>query len=89
MTNKGLSPDDSIDLGEWYDDLTYKEVHLFVEGFYRGFVGLDPRWGKKLQGRVIGDSWYAKGGFVLGKMGQLLLAGGGFEVATGIPVLPF
>lgn len=77
---------DSVDLQQWAADLTYREVHLFTEGFYRGLMRLDPRPGKKLQGTVLADSWYYKGGYVLGyvaKAGLLGLSGVGLqEVAS-------
>ena len=75
-----LDADDGVDVADWARDLTYREVHLFTEGVYRGLVRLDPRPGKKLQGRVLADSWYYKGGYVLGyllKAGLMGLAGVG------------
>jgi hypothetical protein len=73
MADDPLDKDDSVDVGDWYEDLTYKEVHLFVEGFYRGVRNLDPRFSRKLQGTVLGDSWYAKGGYVLGTLLHVVL----------------
>jgi hypothetical protein len=76
MSGDPLGKDENIDVDDWYADLTYKEVHLFVEGFYRGLRNLDPRPGKKLQGTVLADSWYAKGGYSIGTLLHVLLVFG-------------
>lgn len=87
MSEKPLKADDSVDLQDWYEDLTYREAHLFVEGFFDGFRQIDPRYGKKVQGRVVGDSWYYKGGFVIGWIVKTgLLAAGGAAASGSIPV---
>jgi hypothetical protein len=70
-----LDADDGVDVADWASDLTYREVHLFTEGAYRGLLRLDPRPGKKLQGRVLADSWYYKGGYVLGYLSKAVILG--------------
>jgi hypothetical protein len=60
-----LDKSDTPDVTEWAADLTYREVHLFVEGVFDGFRRVDPRFRKNLHGKVVGDSWYYKGGYVL------------------------
>jgi len=70
-----LDKDDTVEIEDWWLDLTYKEVHLFTEGVYRGLLRLDPRPGKKLQGTILADSWYYKGGFVIGYILKALLVG--------------
>jgi len=75
MTDKPLQPDDGVSINDWAADLTYKEVHLFTEGVFRGLRQLDPRPGKKLQGRVLADSWYYKGGYVLGYLLKAVILG--------------
>lgn len=78
MADDGLSEHDTVDVAEWAADLTYREAHLFVEGFFDGFRHVDPRYGKAVQGAVTGDSWYYKGGFVIGwTLKALLLIAGG------------
>jgi hypothetical protein len=62
-----------VDVREWYDDLTYREAHLAMEGGFDGFLHQDPRFSKSVQGRVVGDSWYYKGGYVLGWVVKALL----------------
>lgn len=79
MTPQSLDADDAVDVEEWFEDLTYKEVHLFVEGLYRGISNLSLSQ-KKLQGKVVGDSWYAKGGWIVGKLIHALLLGGAAEI---------
>jgi hypothetical protein len=79
---------DDVGLDDWAADLSYREVHLFTEGFFRGFTRR-PFGDVKLQGRVVADSWYAKGGYVIGRILQalLVLAGVG-GAATFSGVLP-
>jgi len=76
-----IDADDAVDVEEWAKDLTYREVHLFTEGFWAGFTKrpfpIDRN--KKLQGKVVADSWYAKGGFVIGRLLWVLLIGGGLS----------
>jgi hypothetical protein len=74
-----LSADDNVNVTDWAQDLTYREVHLFTEGVFRGLTRLDPRPGKELQGKVLADSWYYKGGFVIGYLISLVVV-----VAAGI-----
>jgi hypothetical protein len=76
-----LEKDDPVRVDDWARDLTYKEVHLFTEGFYRGLLRLDPRPGKKLQGTVLADSWYYKGGYVLGYLLKAVIL---FAAGTGL-----
>ena len=68
-----LDKSDTPDFEEWAQDLTYREVHLFVEGAFDGFRRVDPRFRKNLQGKVVGDSWYYKGGYILAYITKVLL----------------
>lgn len=58
--------DDSVGVLQWVRDLTYREIHLAVEGLYDGYSGGEPVYDKRLQGKVTGDSWYYKALFVAG-----------------------
>jgi hypothetical protein len=84
-----LEGSDTVHLVEWARDLTYDEVHLFIEGLYRGLVRLDPRPEKKLGGTVLADSWYYKGGFVLGYLLKAAVVGsagvGAKNLLSGLP----
>lgn len=82
QNDSGANKDDPVNPTEWVNDLTYKEVHLFTEGFYTGLRNLDPRWKRRLQGTVLADSWYAKGGYAIGyllKVVLVVLAGQGLS----------
>ena len=79
-----LSADDTVDVSAWKTDLTYREVHLAVEGLFDGFRQVRPRFRKRVQGTVVGDSWYYKGAFVAGySLKALLLIG---LAAVGVEV---
>jgi len=81
-----LGANDTVNPLDWYKDLTYKEVHLLVEGLFRGIMDL-PFKRVKLQGSVLSDSWYAKGGFIIGwsvKIAVVALVGQSALPALGI-----
>lgn len=79
-----LPKDAGVDIEAFVSDLTYHEVHLFVEGFFRGYTGKPFGHKVKVQGTVVADSWYAKGGYVLGQFAQL---GKWFLILVGVYVL--
>lgn len=61
-----VSKEDTVDIVDFYEDLTYYEVHIAVEGLFDGFRQVRPRFGKKVQGKVVADSWYYKFLYVFG-----------------------
>lgn len=79
-----LEADDGVDVDEWARDLTYREIHLSVEGVFDGFRQVRPRFRKRVQGTVVGDSWYYKSGFVVGYTLKALLAITAAAVGTGV-----
>lgn len=83
-TDEPLGADDSVDINEWARDLTYREVHLTVEGVFDGFRQVRPRFRKRVQGTVVGDSWYYKGGFVFGYVLKAVLAIAAAAVGVGV-----
>lgn len=86
-TDDPLDSSDAIDVDDWAADLTYREAHLLTEGAFDGFRHIDPRFGKRVQGAVAGDSWYYKGGYIGGWALKAVLIGGG--VAFSQSALPF
>lgn len=62
----GLSKDDNVSIIGWAKDLTYREVHLTEEGLFDGYIGNEPQYNKTVQGKVTGDSWYYKMGYIVG-----------------------
>jgi hypothetical protein len=87
-TVESLPATDSISFRKFLKDLTYREIHLFVVGVFYGITGRKLKQKTKVQGKVAPDSWYAMGGFVIGRILMLvivLVAGGRY---VGIP-LPF
>ena len=87
MSDEPLDAGDGVGFDEWAADLTYREAHLFTEGFFRGFTRRPFGREVRLQGKVIADSWYAKGGYVIGRVIQALLAlagVGGAALAAGV-----
>jgi hypothetical protein len=97
MSKEPLDPKDeveslpatgSISFRKFLKDLTYREIHLFVVGVFYGITGKKLKQKTKVQGKVAPDSWYAMGGFVVGRLLMLLIvvcAGGAY---AGIQ-LPF
>jgi hypothetical protein len=80
-----LDPDDTVAIDAWAADLTYREVHLAVEGLFDGFRRINPRFSERVQGTVVGDSWYYKAMFVVGYLLKYLLAYGAAQ-AAGVPL---
>lgn len=78
-----LDADDTVAVDDWARDLTYREIHLAVEGAFDGFRQVKPRFGKKVQGTVTGDSWYYKGAFVGGYVLKYLVLIAAAAVGTG------
>lgn len=82
-----LEADDQVDAADWVADLTYREIHLSVEGLFDGFRQVRPRFRKRVQGTVVGDSWYYKGAFVAGYVLKFVLAVAAAEYAgVALPV---
>jgi hypothetical protein len=88
-TDEPLPADAKPDIEEWAGDLTYREAHLFTEGAFDGFRQVSPRYGKKVQGKVAADSWYYKGGFVIGWIIKALLLGAGASGLSGVSPAEF
>lgn len=78
-----LESNDTVDVDDWAKDLTYREIHLATEGLFDGFRQVRPRFRKRVQGTVVGDSWYYKGAFVLGYLLKAILLIGAGAYGTG------
>jgi hypothetical protein len=82
-SNEPLDPNDeveslpatgSISFRAFLKDLTYREIHLFVVGVFYGLSGRKLNQKLTVQGKVAPDSWYAMGGFVIGRILMLVVA---------------
>jgi len=73
-TVESLPATDSVSFRAFLKDLTYREIHLFVVGVFYGISGRKLKRKLTVQGKVAPDSWYAMGGFVIGRILMLLIA---------------
>lgn len=76
-TDPKLQGDGTVSMMKWVNDLTWNEAHLFILGFYAGFVAVRPKPRHVPAGRLRWDvnEWYWKGGYVLGYFAKTAVIG--------------
>lgn len=90
--DRPLKGSDTVGFRAWLGDLQYQEVHLFVLGFYSGFVAVRPKRRAVPKGPGLGSGdWYHRAGYVLGYMAKVVAVAAlvATRGGTGSVSLPF